>query len=182
MTDYINEPKLSQQIQAFCFFGHRKAIARDRRAVSWYQSISMQKRRNKPIVAIEILRFAQDDRSDTPRGRLHKRTQTISTNPRVLFFWTPHMKPLRGIAEEWLESAKDGRMPNAKKRRNQPIGGRGASPPSGEDALRLSPVCHSGRNPNSDRMRRPPSLAGSERGELQKCKNKPIRQVSNDRS
>ena len=71
-------------------------------------------------------------------------------------------------------------MPNAKKRRNQPIGGRGASPPSGEDALRLSPVCHSGRNPKSDRMRRPPSLAGSERGELQKCKNKPIRQVSNE--
>src|ERR1700683_3714886 len=46
----------------------------------------MQKRRNKAIVAIEILRFAQDDRSDTPRGRLHKRTQTISTKSRLLFF------------------------------------------------------------------------------------------------
>ena len=31
---------------------------------------------------------------------------------------------------------------------------------------RLSPVWHSGRNPQSDRMRHPPSLAGSERGEI----------------
>ena len=42
---------------------------------------------------------------------------------------------------------------------------RGAPPPAREVAHRLSPVWHSGRNAKSDRMRQPPSLAGSERGE-----------------
>jgi hypothetical protein len=42
-------------------------------------------------------------------------------------------------------------------------GVRGAPPPAREVARQLSPDRHSGRNPKSDRMRRPPSLA-SERG------------------
>ena len=79
-------PNYPSKSKSFVFFDSRKAIAKDRRAVSRGQSISMQKRRNKAIVTIEILRFAQDDRSDTPRARLHKRTQINAANPRVSFF------------------------------------------------------------------------------------------------
>jgi hypothetical protein len=46
----------------------------------------------------------------------------------------------------------------------------GIPPPSGEDALRLSSVRHFGRDSKSDRMRRPPSLAGSERREIEEAK------------
>ena len=51
----------------------------------------------------------------------------------------------------------------------------GAPPPARDVARQLSPVWHSGRNPKSDRMRRPSSLAGSERGEIKSAGTKPLR-------
>ena len=85
---YINEPKLLQQIQGFCFFGHRKIGARHPSTTRPYPqrpnaktnplarprsftkrknkpivgSRSFAKRRKKPVVTIEVLREALSGR------------------------------------------------------------------------------------------------------------------------
>src|ERR1039457_1481331 len=75
-SNYINEPKLSQQIQGFCFFGDRKITARYRRAWVLEEAASpTPKCKNKPIVALEILRETLRTTARVARGRLHKRTQ-----------------------------------------------------------------------------------------------------------